>query len=131
MRHYDVVVVGGGAAGLSAALLLGRSRRRVLVCDAGKPRNWASDALHGYLSRDGIPPADLLAIGREELARYPSVALLGDTVVDIWRTAGRFEVALANNGGASARKILLATGVADGLPAVEGIESFYGKTVHH
>lgn len=131
MEHYDVIVVGGGAAGLSAALLLGRSRRSVLICDAGKPRNWSSDALHGYLSRDGIPPAQLLALGREELARYPSVTLIGDTVVDIWPKAGRFEVALASSGNASARKILLATGVADELPAIEGIESFYGKTVHH
>lgn len=131
MEHYDVIVVGGGGAGLSAALLLGRSRRTVLVCDAGRPRNWASDALHGYLSRDGIPPTQLLATAREELARYPSIALIGDTVVDISRKAERFEVALANNGRASARKILLATGVADELPAIEGIEPFYGKTVHH
>lgn len=131
MEHYDVVVVGGGGAGLSAALLLGRSRRSVLVCDAGKPRNWASNALHGFLSRDGIAPAQLLAISREELARYPSVTLIGDTVIDISRKAEHFEVALANGGRASARKILLATGVTDELPSIEGIEDFYGKSVHH
>lgn len=131
MRHYDVIVVGGGAAGLSAALLLGRSRRNVLVCDEGKPRNRASDALHGYLSRDGMSPAQLLSTAREELRRYPSVTLLNDSVVDISRQSDHFEVGLASQGSATARKILLATGVADELPDMVGIERFYGKSVHH
>ena len=131
MQRYDVIVVGGGAAGLSAALLLGRSRRNVLVCDAGKPRNWASAALHGYLSRDGMSPAALLDTAREELQRYPGVILLRDTVVDVAQQGGQFEVLLAGNGRAVTRKLLLATGVADVLPALEGIEDFYGSTVHH
>lgn len=131
MQHYDVVVVGGGAAGLSAALLLGRSRRSVLVCDAGKPRNWASPSLHGFLSRDGMPPANLLATAREELRRYPSVAFISDSVVDVARIGDRFEVTLAGNGRALARKLLLATGVVDELPSIEGLSDFYGKSVHH
>src|SRR5690606_22117358 len=131
MRHYDVIGVGGGAAGLSAALLLGRSRRNVLVCDEGKPRNRASDALHGYLSRDGMSSAQLLSTAREELRRYPSVELLNDTVVDISRRSDHFEVSLSSGGSATGRKILLATGVADELPEIEGIERFYGKSVHH
>lgn len=131
MESYDVIVVGGGAAGLSAALLLGRSRRSVLVCDAGRPRNWASSALHGYMSRDGMPPAELLATARQELRRYPSVRLIGDMVIDVAQQAGRFEASLATNGRVAARKLLLATGVADELPALENIEAFYGETVHH
>ena len=70
---YDVVIVGAGPAGLSAALILGRCRRSVLVCDSGKPRNWASQALHGYLPRDGIAAAEFRAIGRRELVRYETV----------------------------------------------------------
>ncbi|HEX7076299.1 MAG TPA: NAD(P)/FAD-dependent oxidoreductase [Hyphomicrobiaceae bacterium] len=131
MESYDVIIVGGGAAGLSAALLLGRARRDVLVCDAGKPRNWASNALHGYLSRDGMPPAELLETARQELRQYPSVRLIGDTVTGAWPRGDRFEVLLANNGRMQARKLLLATGIADELPALEGIEAFYGKSVHH
>lgn len=131
MRDYDVIVIGGGAAGLSAALLLGRSRRDVLVCDAGKPRNWASPALHGFISREGMAPAALLEAAREELRRYPSVVFLRDTVVDAVRQREGFEVALADNGRAAGRKLLIATGIADELPALEGIEAFYGKTVHH
>ncbi len=131
MQGYDVIVVGGGAAGLSAALLLGRSRRSVLVCDAGKPRNWASPALHGYLSRDGMAPEALLAAARAELQRYPGVVLIRDTVIDVAGRDNRFEVALAGNGRASARRILLATGVADELPAVEGIDGLYGTSAHH
>src|SRR5690606_2752248 len=122
MESYDVIIVGGGAAGLSAALLLGRARRDVLVCDAGKPRNWASNALHGYLSRDGMPPAELLETARQELRQYPSVRLIGDTVTGAWPRGDRFEVLLANNGRMQARKLLLATGIADELPALEGIE---------
>src|SRR5688572_17160131 len=78
-QTYDVVVVGGGAAGLSAALVLGRARRRVAVVDAGAPRNAPASHMHGYLSRDGMPPADLLATGRDEVAGY-GVELVDDTV---------------------------------------------------
>lgn len=131
MESYDVIIVGGGAAGLSAALLLGRARRNVLVCDAGRPRNWASDALHGYMSRDGMPPAELLETARQELRQYSGVRLVSDTVTGARPNGDRFEVSLANSGHAEARKLLLATGIADELPALEGIEAFYGKTVHH
>src|SRR4029450_10674659 len=72
---YDVIIVGGGPAGLSAALVLGRCRRRVLVCDTGKPRNAASQAMHGFLSRDGIPPWEVLKIARDQLQPYETVEL--------------------------------------------------------
>src|ERR671927_1446179 len=103
---YDVVVVGGGAAGLSAALVLGRARRRVAVIDAGAPRNAPAAHMHGFLSRDGTPPADLLAAGRAELAQY-GVELVADRVSGI---EPGFVVRLTGGRVLSARRILLTTG---------------------
>lgn len=133
VQRYDVVVVGAGPAGLSAALVLGRCRRRVLVCDAGQPRNAASTALHGYLSRDGIHPAELLRLGREELRRYDTIEVRHVEVRDAWsaRDSHGFEVALADGSLAPCRKLLLATGVVDQLPDIEGIRAFYGRSVFH
>jgi thioredoxin reductase len=130
---YDVIIVGAGPAGLSAALMLGRCRRSVLICDTGQPRNAASHALHGYLSRDGIPPRDLLAIGRKELERYDTVEFRGEEVVDAecHKEAKRFEVVLQSGERFQSRKLLIATGVVDNLPEVEGIRELYGKSVFH
>jgi thioredoxin reductase len=127
----DVIIVGAGPAGLSAALILGRCRRRVLVCDAGHPRNAASHGLHGFLTRDGIQPAELLRIGREQMGPYDSVELREVGVTDATRVDDRFEVTLADRTRLSSRKLLLATGVVDQLPAVKGIETFYGRSVFH
>ena len=127
---YDVVVVGGGPAGLSAALVLGRCRRRVLVCDSGTPRNAASTALHGYLTRDGIPPLELLRLGRQELERY-GIEFRQVEVTDIAKSGELFEVALAAAARVHSRSVLLATGVRDHLPSVPGIDECYGITVHH
>src|SRR3954464_9326553 len=110
---YDAVIVGGGAAGLSAALFLGRSLRRVLVCDGGGPRNAASPALHGFLTRDGIPPLELLRLGRDELRRYRTVEWREARVSDAWGDGGGFAVALEDGSRVAARKLLLATGVID------------------
>jgi thioredoxin reductase len=126
---FDVLVAGGGPAGLSAALMLGRCRRRVLVCDLAEARNRRSSALHGYLTRDGIAPGDLTAIGREELGPYGvEYRRAGVTAVD-WRR-DRF---LVTAGGASeeTRFLLLATGVVDDLPAVAGLSDCYGRSVFH
>ncbi len=128
---YDVIIVGGGPAGLSAALLLGRCRRRVLLCDAGTPRNAAAHALYGFLTRDGIAPAELLRIGREQLRSYPTVELQQVEVVDAATVAGRFEVVLADGSRRAGRKLLLATGVVDRLPPIEGIAALYGTSVFH
>ena len=128
---YDVIVVGGGPAGLSAALVLGRCRRRVLVCDAGRPRNAASQALHGFLTRDGIPPGELLRIGREQLRRYETVELIDAEVVDARGLDGGFEVALADGARHACRMLLLAAGVVDELPPIDGVEAFYGRSVFH
>jgi thioredoxin reductase len=127
---FDVVVIGGGPAGLSAALVLGRCRRRVLVCDAGHPRNAAAREMHGYLSRDGCSPLDLLRIGREELSRY-GVELRQVTVSDVAIAGDGFDVHLETGERVAARKVLIATGVRDHLPEIDGLRACYGISVHH
>ncbi|MEV5017581.1 NAD(P)/FAD-dependent oxidoreductase [Streptomyces sp. NPDC053780] len=126
---YDVVVVGGGAAGLSAALVLGRSRLRTLVVDAGEPRNTPSDHMQGYLTRDGMPPAEFLALGREEVARY-GVELVRDRAVDVSRD-GDFAVRLAGGDTVRARRLIVTTGLKDELPAVPGVAERFGRDVLH
>ncbi|HET7220514.1 MAG TPA: NAD(P)/FAD-dependent oxidoreductase [Vicinamibacterales bacterium] len=131
-RVYDVVVVGAGPAGLSAALILGRCRRSVLVCDTGRPRNARSQALHGYLTRDGIPPLEFLRIAREQVAKYDTIELRHVQVTDAsCREDKRFDVTLAGGERVRARKLLLATGVVDNLPAIDGLSELYGRSVFH
>jgi thioredoxin reductase len=111
--------------------MLGRCCRRVLVCDTGAPRNRWSHAVHGFLTRDGTPPADLLRLARAELGPYDTVELRSVEVVDAVRAANGFDVVCADGTRHRARKLLLATGVVDELPRVEGLEQFYGQSVHH
>lgn len=128
----DVVVVGGGPAGLSAALVLGRALRRVLVVDAGAPRNAWSESMHGFLSRDGMAPAEFLAAARQELLAYPSIELRPGHVDAIARTdSGRFVVTDDRGSRTEARKVLLATGVVDHLPRLPRFDEFYGVSIHH
>jgi thioredoxin reductase len=129
---YDVIVVGAGPAGLSAALMLGRCRRSVLVCDNGHPRNAASRAIHGYLTRDGFPPRDFLRVSREEIQQYTTVVFRDVTVTSAeCRTDGRFHVTLEDGEIVQTRKLLIATGVRDHLPEVEGLRDLYGTSVFH
>ncbi|MGW3128750.1 NAD(P)/FAD-dependent oxidoreductase [Streptomyces sp. NPDC001076] len=126
---YEVVVLGGGAAGLSAALVLGRARRRTLVVDAGEPRNAPSAHLQGFLSRDGMPPAEFLAVGREEIARY-GVELVRDRAVGATGDDG-FSVTLASGRTVRARQLVVATGLKDELPPVPGVAERFGRDVLH
>lgn len=128
---HDVCIVGAGPAGLSAALVLGRCGRDVIVFDSGQPRNRASRALHGYLTRDGVHPLALRDLGRSELARYPSVHVREQPVVSARPTARGFVVAGEHGREVQARFLLLATGRADVLPLQPGFRQFYGRGVYH
>ena len=130
-RTYDVIVIGGGPAGLSGAVALGRALRPVLVIDSGAPRNAPAEGIHNFLTRDGMSPAEFLAAGREEVRRY------GGTIVDDEVTAARgtvadgFEVDLAGGGTHRARRLLVTTGLVDRLPDIPGLAEHWGHTVLH
>lgn len=129
-EQYEVIVVGGGTAGLSAGLVLGRSRRRTLVVDAGEPRNAPAAHLHSYLSRDGMAPDEFLAVGREEIARY-GVELVRDRAVDAERDGPGFAVTLAGGRTVRGRALVVATGLKDELPRVPGLAERFGRDVLH
>lgn len=128
--RYDVVIVGGGAAGLSAATTLGRALRSVLVIDSGTPRNAPAAGVHGYLSRDGVSPGELLAIGRSEVLSYRGVVIDGEAV-SARRTPDGFEVVLGDARRFSGRRLLVTTGLTDGLPPIDGLREQWGKGVVH
>jgi thioredoxin reductase/2-polyprenyl-3-methyl-5-hydroxy-6-metoxy-1,4-benzoquinol methylase len=127
---YDVVVVGGGPAGLSGALALARARRSVLVVDAGQPRNAPAGQVHNYLTRDGTPPAELLAAGRDEVLRYGGQIVAG-RVTAATREDGGFAVTLDGGRGVRARRLLVTNGLVDELPGVPGIAERWGRDVLH
>ena len=131
MGPYDVLVVGGGPAGMSAALWLGRCRRRTLLVDAGAPRNRATHAVHGFLTRDPIPPAEFARLALADLRKYDSVRRIRGLVVELAGRIGRFEARLADGSHAQARCVVLATGVRDELPPWPGSARFYGVSLHH
>ena len=130
MNQYDVAVVGGGAAGLSAALVLTRARRRVVVVDSGEPRNAPAAQLQGFLSRDGMSPADLLARGREEVAGYGGHLVAG-TVRAVRPGEGGFVVTLGDGSELTARRLLVTTGLHDVLPDVPGVRERWGRDLLH
>ena len=127
----DVIIVGAGPAGLSAALILGRCRRRVLMVDTGRPRNASSRAMHGFLSRDGIDPRQLREIARAQLEPYDTVAFEQAEATKARRVRGGFEVRMADGRRLRCRKLLLATGVVDYVPDVDGLAPLYGRSVFH
>ncbi|WP_431836778.1 NAD(P)/FAD-dependent oxidoreductase [Cellulomonas sp. Y8] len=136
IKDVDVVVVGGGVAGLAAATSLARFRHRVVVVDAGSPRNAPAGGVHNYLSRDGLPPRELVRLGREEVRAYGAEVLDG-SVGAVRSTAApgaavpRFEVELTDGRTLTARRVIVATGLVDELPDVPGISARWGRDVLH
>ena len=130
MEDFDVVVCGGGPAGLSAALWLGRYRRKTLVVDAGNQRNLDSDASHGYLTFDACSPSEFLERAHSDVGAYPEISRIDGSVLEIGHADGRF-VVVTTGGTFRASRLVLATGVADTRPAIRGFDEFYGKHVFH
>jgi len=127
---YDVVVIGGGAAGLTGALMLARSRRSVVVIDAGAPRNAPATGVHGLLGREGMSPAELLERGRAEVRGYGGHVVTGE-VIAVTTADGGFEVALSDGRTVRARLLLVATGLTDELPDIPGLRDRWGRDVLH
>jgi thioredoxin reductase len=130
LKRYDVIIVGGGPAGMSAALILARCRRSILIFDTGRQRNLLAQEMHGYLTRDGIAPADFLELAREELRSY-DVEIQKIAIDKAKKNDDHFLLTDRNGNTYKCRKLLLATGLLDRIPEIEGIMDFYGKSVHH
>jgi thioredoxin reductase len=131
MSNYDVVIIGGGSAGLSAALVLSRARRNVLVVDSGEPRNAPAAHMQGFLSRDGMPPEEFLAAGRNEVKGYGG-EILNAVVSDLVQCGkSAFSVLLTDGQRITARRLLVATGLTDGLPDIPGLQERWARDVLH
>lgn len=131
MNTHDVIIIGGSYAGMAAALQLIRARRRVLIIDAGKRRNLAAADSHGFLGQDGADPAEIARTARQQLQAYPTLTWVEDVALDASGTRDAFSVTTAASGTFSARRLLLATGVSDELPSIDGIGERWGKSVFH
>lgn len=128
-QEYEVVVIGGGPAGLNAGLILGRSRRRVLICDGGRPRNAPAPAAHNLLTRDGTPPLEILAIGRAQLEPYPSVEFAPVEVTTAVRRETAFVLELSDGRTVISNRVLFAGGLRDELPDIPGLNELWGKSI--
>ncbi|WP_433198792.1 NAD(P)/FAD-dependent oxidoreductase [Nocardia sp. CA-107356] len=128
---FEVIVVGGGPAGLSAALTLGRAHRRALVLDSGRGRNAPAAAVHNFFTRDGVPPNEIRAIAREQLRAYPTVEVREGEATGVAACATGFTVRLADGTDAEAKRLLLASGLVDQLPDITGIAALWGRSVFH
>ena len=124
---FDVAIVGGGPAGLSAALALGRARKRVLLCDAGPRRNGAATHIHNFVTRDGTPPEEFRATARQQLQRYPNVQVRNVGVQSITGTSGAFHLALTTDEVIGTQRILLCTGMVDEMLPIEGFRERWGR----
>jgi thioredoxin reductase len=129
MLMYDAVIVGGGVAGLQCALMMGRARRRVLLCDTGDPRNAPATHAHSFLTRDGTPPRELLRLGRADVSAYPSVELREIAVVDAARSGEGFAVTLAGGEIVGTRGLVVASGLRDELPEIPGFRHLWGTGI--
>ncbi|AKT41786.1 NAD(P)/FAD-dependent oxidoreductase [Chondromyces crocatus] len=127
--NQDVVIVGGGPAGLSAALTLGRSLKKVLLCDGGIPRNAAAAEMHNFVTRDGTPPREFRRIAREQLAAYESVTLRDGLVVDVVREGEFLRVTMDDGASHLTRRVLLTVGVVDVMPDIPGARELWGHSI--
>lgn len=127
----DVVIIGGGPGGLCAALLLGRSRRNVAVIDAGHPRNAVVNATHGFLTRDGINPKELKELGLQEIKKYENISFIKDSVVHLEKRKNKFIVTTEADAIFYSKKVIVATGMVDDLPEIQGLKEVYGTSVFH
>jgi thioredoxin reductase len=127
----DTIIIGGGAAGLTAALYLGRFRRKVALFDNGKQANRFSHAAHGFFTRDGTAPSELIEIGHEQLRQYETVTIQSGTVSSIKPSDEHFTLNLDDGTHLTSRKILLATGLKDNIPDIQGLEALWGRSVFH
>jgi len=127
-NQIDVIIIGGGPAGMSAALVLGRARRHVLVIDEALPRNRVTHESHGFLTRDGIAPAEFRQIAREQILAYPSVSFVQETVMNVTGTDGHFEVTTSSGTTYQSAKIIFATGMKDAPLEIKGLQDVYGKS---
>lgn len=125
---YDVIIAGGGPAGLAAALALGRARKRVLLCDAGPRRNAMAEHIHNFVTRDGTPPDEFRRVGRAQLAPYPKVEVRDAPVDGVAGSRGAFQVAVGDD-TVEARRVLLCTGMIDEMPAIAGLRELWGRAV--
>ena len=129
--HFDVVIIGGGPAGLAAAQVLGRQRRRVVLVDNHQRRNAAASSVHMLLGREGMTPAGLILAGRQELARFPTVSILSTEATQVLVEDSKVRVSTTTGRKISADHLILATGVVDQLPSIPGIDTAYGKCLFH
>lgn len=128
---YDVIIIGGSFAGLSAAMQLARARRSVVLIDAARPRNRYAAHAHGFLGQDGVPPHEIVARARGQLARYPTVDFLDGEAIQAAPTDGGFDIAMADGQRLRGARLILATGMRDELPALPGLQARWGQTVLH
>lgn len=126
---FDCAIIGGGPAGLSAALVLGRARRRVVLFDDNKPRNAVTQHSHGFLTRDGVRPDEFRILGRQDISAYPSVTMYAARIETVHKQSATFTFIAEGGEMFEARNILLATGIQETLPAIEGIYDYYGKSL--
>ncbi|MFD2630107.1 NAD(P)/FAD-dependent oxidoreductase [Oceanobacillus kapialis] len=126
---YDCIIIGGGPAGLNAALVLGRARRSVAIIDNNKPRNAVTHSSHGFITRDGVKPSEFRSIAAEELSHYPSINQFQAEVVSIEKTDAGFTIVDSSGQTYEAKKLVLATGVSEVFPEIEDFYSFYGKSL--
>lgn len=130
-QTYEVIIIGGSYAGLSAAMTLGRSLRNVLIIDSLAPCNRQTPKSHNFITQDGIPPEQIAQTAREQVLRYPTVSILNDQVTDAENHGNNFLVKTANNGSLNASKLIFATGIKDLLPNIPGIQECWGISVIH